>query len=483
MRGRFRPAGGGQTGSVTAEQLGTLRGLGLFDGLTDEQLAELVEGSAEVSLRPGLELFREGEHADYWWVLLDGGIDLVRRIGHEETVVAKMDVPGRWAGGFRAWDDQGVYLATGRATTAGRVLRVPAEVLRQRMQSWFPLGGHLIQGLYHTARSIEATARQRESLITLGTLAAGLAHEINNPAAAATRAVDALASACQTLLSSLGKLAAQDISAQQFTALDVLRREVTPAAAAPDVLELADLEETLASWLAGHGVGDEWAIAPTLAAAGVDLSWCERVAGILEGPALEPGLEWAGSTFAVTTLLAEIKESSHRISELVAAIKSYSQMDRASMQHIDVTDGIESTLVMLGHKLRGGVTVMRDYGTGVPTIDAHAGELNQVWTNLIDNAIDAMDGSGTLRVSTRADGDHVVVEVGDTGRGMPPEVAARAFEPFFTTKDVGKGTGLGLDIARRIVAERHGGAITIDSRPGNTVVRVRLPVRAAGRKR
>ena len=183
------------------------------------------------------------------------------------------------------------------------------------------------------------------------------------------------------------------------------------------------------------------------------------------------------STFSVATLLSEVKESTRRISELVAAVRSYTQVDRASMQQIDVTDGLESTLVMLGHKLRDGVTVVREYGADVPTIEAYAGELNQVWTNLIDNAVDAMDGTGTLRVTTRVEGDIVVVEIGDTGPGMSPEVAARAFEAFYTTKDVGDGTGLGLDIARRIVVERHGGTITIDSRPGDTVLRVRLPVR------
>jgi signal transduction histidine kinase len=172
-----------------------------------------------------------------------------------------------------------------------------------------------------------------------------------------------------------------------------------------------------------------------------------------------------------------VKESTRRISELVAAVRSYSQLDRASMQHVDVTDGLDSTLVMLGHKLRDGVTVVREYGADVPRIDAYAGELNQVWTNLIDNAVDAMDGTGTLRVATHAEGGGVVVEIGDTGPGMPPQVAARAFEPFYTTKEVGKGTGLGLDIARRVVVERHGGAITIDPRPGETVLRVRLPRR------
>ena len=460
-----------------------LRTLSLFDGLTSEQLTELVEGSTEIRIEPGVELFREGEHADFWWVLLDGAIDLVRHIGREDTVVGKMDVPGRWAGGFRAWDEHGVYLATGRGATAGRVLRVPAEVLHQRFDAWFPFGRHLIEGLYRTARSIESTARQRESLVTLGTLAAGFAHEINNPAAAAARAVDALEAECQTMLSSLSRLAHEEISARQFTALEALRREIKPQATALDPLALADHEDALSSWLSSHSIVRDWMIAPPLAAAGVDLAWCERAAAVLEGSALEPGLEWVASTFSVATLLSEMKESSRRISGLVAAIKSYSQMDRASMQHIDVTDGLESTLVMLGHKLRDGVTVVRDYSADVPRVDAYAGELNQVWTNLIDNAVDAMDGAGTLRIASRTEGDDVVIEFGDTGPGMPPQVAARAFEAFYTTKDVGKGIGLGLDIAQRIVVERHGGTITIHSRPGETVLCVRIPIRPPGSQR
>ena len=453
-----------------------LRPLPIFDGLSDGQLAELAEGGSEIRIEPGVDLFREGEHADFWWVLIDGAIDLVRHVGREDTVVARMDVPGRWAGGFRAWDEHGVYLATGRGAAAGRVLRVPAEVLRERSNAWFPFGGHLIQGLYHTARSIESTARQRESLVTLGTLAAGLAHEINNPASAATRAVDALQAACATLVSSLGRLAADELSAAQFAALEELRRELEPGAPDPDPLARADREQALSSWLARHGVSGAWAIAPPLAAAGADPAWCARAAVVLEGPALQPGLEWVAGTVSVATLLGEVKESTRRISELVAAVRSYSQLDRSSLQQVDVTDGLDSTLVMLGHKL-GGVTVLREYGAGVPPIEAYAGELNQVWTNLIDNAVDAMDGSGTLRLATRAEGDGVVVEVGDTGPGMPPEVAGRAFEAFYTTKEVGKGTGLGLDIARRIVEERHGGAIAIDSRPGRTVLSVRLPIR------
>jgi signal transduction histidine kinase len=453
-----------------------LHPLVIFDGLGDDRLAELVDAGTEVPVTPGVELFHEGEHADFWWVVVEGSLDLVRHVGREDTVVGQM-VPGRWAGGFRAWDQAGVYLATAIGLDPGRVLRVPADVLRERSEAWFPFGGHLIKGLYQTARSIESTARQRESLVTLGTLAAGLAHELNNPAAAAIRAVATLEAECQTLLSSLGRLAKGEITAVRFSELDALRIEVDPHAGSADPLAVADREDALSSWLTAHGVEREWVIAPALAAAGVDTDWCERAAAVLEGPALEPGLEWVASTFSAATLLAEVKESTRRVSELVGAVRSYSQMDRASLQEVDVTDGLESTLVMLGHKLRDGVTVVRDYAADVPRVTAYPGELNQVWTNLIDNAVDAMDGAGTLRVTVRAEGDGIVVEIGDTGTGIAPDVAARAFEAFYTTKDVGKGTGLGLDIARRIVVERHGGTIEIDSRPGDTVLRVCLPVR------
>lgn len=454
-----------------------LRGLSLFDGLTDAQLGQLVEAGTEVAIEPGRGLFREGAHADFWWVLLDGKVDLVRHVGREDIVVARMDEPGRWAGGFRAWDEHGVYLATGRGVSAGRVLRVPADALRELCSEWFPFGGHLIEGLFHTARSVESTARQRDALVTLGTLAAGLAHEINNPASAAGRAVDALQDSCQTLLSSLRRLADADITPEQFRALDALRSATESTGPAPDPLARADREQSLTAWFDSHGVERGWLIAPPLAAAGIDPPWCAEVAGLLEGAALQPGLEWVASTFSATAQLSEVRESTRRISELVAAVRSYSQMDRASMQQTDVSDGLESTLVMLGHKLRDGVVVVREYGQDVPRIEAYTGELNQVWTNLIDNAVDAMDGSGTLRLTTRSEDDTVVVEVGDTGSGMSPEVAARAFEAFYTTKDVGAGTGLGLDIARRIVVERHGGTITIDQRPGETVLRVSLPVR------
>jgi signal transduction histidine kinase len=455
-----------------------LRSLSLFAGLDDDQLADLIEGGEVVRIEPTVELFREGEPADFWWVLLDGAIDLVRHIDREDTVVARMDVPGRWAGGFRAWDQQGVYLATGRGVIAGRVLRVPADVLRDRSNAWFPFAAHLVEGLYHTARLIESTARQRESLVTLGTLAAGLAHELNNPASAATRAVDELEAASQTMLASAERLIRGGISAERFAALDALRREIEQGTAPQDPIKVADREEVLSSWLVEHDVAREWVIAPVLAAAGVDVAWCERAATVLTQSALEPGLEWVSSALSVASLLSEVKGSTRRVSELVAALRSYSQMDRASIQLVDITDGIESTLAVLGQRLTDNISVVRDYGTEVPRIEAYAGELNQVWTKVIENALDALDDAdaGTLRIRTRADGAYIVVEIGDTGIGMSPAVAARAFDAFYTTKPVGKGAGLGLDIARRIVNRRHGGTISIASRPGETVLRIRIPV-------
>ena len=454
-----------------------LRAIALFDGLSDDQLVELMTDADELRFQRGQELFREAQPADYWWVLLDGAVQLVRHVGHEETVIGAMESPGQWAGGFRAWDEHGKYLATGQGKVPGRVLRVPAAALRDRASAWFPFGVHLIRGLVHSVRNIEAVARQREALVALGTLAAGLAHEINNPASAATRAVDALEDSHENLQSSLVRLAEGSVSPDQFIALDALRRELGAPSAALTPLDVADREDVLSDWLLKHDIARDWLIAPALASAGCDTSWCERVADLLDGPALQAGLEWVGSSLASANLLSEVKESTRRISDLVAAVRSYSQLDRASVQQTDLTEGIESTLVMFGHKLRNGITVVRDYGDDVPRVEAIAGELNQVWTNLIDNAIDAMDGKGTLRVATRVDDNGVLVEIGDTGKGMPEEVRARAFEPFYTTKEVGQGTGLGLDISRRIVVERHGGDISIESRPHETVVRVRLPLR------
>ncbi len=457
---------------ITVEEL---RAIPLFDGIPDAALATLVADSDEVRFVAGDRLWPADAPAEHWWVLIDGSIDLVRREGREESVVGRFDVPGRWAGGFKAWDDDGTYFAGGVGRTPGRALRVPADSLRALLIG-IPLAGHIIDGLMHTARSIEAGARERNALVALGTLAAGLAHELNNPAAAAVRAVDSLERASSDLLQSLGALSQTSITAEQFAVVNDLRGELDPLAQRLDGLASADREDDLTDWLDDHGVDRGWVIAPPLAAAGASPAWCARMEEALGSEALDPALGWVASAVQMSALLSEVKESTQRVSSLVSAVKSYSQLDRAGLQPVDVTEGIDSTLVMLDPRLRDGVVVERDYAPDLPRIQAVAGELNQVWTNLIDNAIDAMDGAGRLRVATRPDGDSVVVEITDSGAGMPADVQANAFRPFYTTKDVGKGTGLGLDISRRIVMDRHGGDITIESTPGRTTMRVRLPI-------
>jgi signal transduction histidine kinase len=455
-----------------------LRDIPLFDSLTDEQLGFL---AAEGEVRPfhaGEVLWREGEPAVLWWVLLEGSITLLRHVGSEETVMGGLTSPGHWAGGFAAWDELGSYLATGRADGDGRVFTLEADALGALAGEWFAFGVHFIRGYVGTVRRVETHARQREALVALGTLAAGLAHELNNPASAATRAVDSLAATSARMYAALSRLAAQQMSPEQFAGLDALRQELQSRTPPSDSFAESELEDDLSLWLADHDVAEEWLLAPPLAAAGADVEWCERVADVVPGALLSPGVDWVASAQSMDGLLAEVKESTGRVSGLVARVRSYTQLDRASQQSTDIPEGLDSTLVMLGHKLGRGVVVEREYGPDVPRITAMPAELNQVWTNLIDNAVDAMGGQGTLRVRTRLDDlGWVVVEVEDTGPGMSPETAKHVFEPFYTTKPVGQGTGLGLDISRRIIADHHHGEISVDSAPGRTVMRVRLPVR------
>lgn len=460
--------------------LSELRALPLLDGLSDEQVGQLAAAGDPVEFAIGDELFQQSAPARYWFLLLSGRIALFRRTGHDEQRVGTMQTPGQWAGGFRAWDEHGVYLGTARAVEPGRLLKVPADRLRSLADSWFPFGVHFIRGLVQTVRNIESIARQRESLIALGTLAAGLAHELNNPASAATRAVDGLVATTADLTASLRRLASSAVTADQFVALDALRTERAPAGPAPTPLQLADQEELLADWLTEHDVDRDWVIAPALAAAGRDVEWCERVAAAVPGPALAAALEWIAHSLTTELLLAEVKQATARVSDLVGAVKGYTHLDRAELEEVAIAEGMDNTLTMLGREL-AGVTVRRDYDRDAPPVEANEAELNQVWTHVIRNAVDAMRGTGTLTVRITGSADGVQVQVADTGPGMPADVRAHAFDPFFTTKGVGEGTGLGLDVSRRIVVDSHGGEIDIDSDPSGTVVRVRLPVRATRR--
>jgi signal transduction histidine kinase len=457
-----------------------LRRASLTSELTDEQLDQFATLGEVHEFAEGDELFHEGQRADHLWMLLDGEIELTQMFGRESTVMLVMSEPGQWAGGHAAWgspDDKAVFLVTGRAVTTGRCFVVPADALGQFVQTWLPFARHILNAVYQTVRRVDATARQHESLAALGKLAAGLAHEINNPAAASLRAVESLHDASDYMLRSLVRLAERGVSADTFLELDRIRAELQARPSATGgALETADREEMIGEWMDGHGVEFAWQMAPLLATRHVDETWFEQVEAAVGDECLGPALQWISSAIGVSGLLAELTETTDRISHLVQDVKTYSQMDRASLQCVDITAGIESTLTMLAPKL-AGVDVVRSYGEAVPAIEVYAAELNQVWTNLIDNALDAMEGSGTLRLATFVDGDDVVVEITDSGPGIDPEIQLRVFEPFFTTKDVGSGTGLGLDISRRVVVDRHGGTISFDSEPGSTTASVRLPAR------
>jgi len=312
--------------------------------------------------------------------------------------------------------------------------------------------------------------------VALGTLSAGLAHELNNPASAALRSVEALGTSLGDLSGAVRGLAEQGIVAATLAALDDLLVEARPPGDGSDTLAVADREEAVSTWLVDHGVHRDWVLAPTLAAASLDEGWCDRVLATVGTEALQPALDWVASTLASQALLSEVRGSAQLVSDLVGSVKSYSQLDRGSYQRISVGEGLDSTLAVLAHRLGPGVQVVRSYGADVPLIDAYPGELNQAWTGLIENAADAMAGRGVLTLTVSAGGDdRVLVSLADTGSGMSPEVLEHAFDIFFTTKEVGMGSGLGLTNARRVIVERHGGDLSIQSEPGRTVVRVSLP--------
>jgi signal transduction histidine kinase len=455
-----------------------LRSASLTRELSEEQLADFARIGEVREFAAGDELFHEGRPADELWMLLEGVVELVQQVGDETTTFVRMTEPGQWAGGHAAWGggaEDGVFLATGRAETAGRCFVVGSDELGEFVRRWLPLGKHLLDAVHQTVRRADTTARQRDSIVALGRLAAGLAHEINNPASASLRAVESLRNTSRYMLQALAGLAEHGVGAEQFLELDRMRVELLQRPqAGGGALEVADREEFIGEWLEERGVAFAWQMAPILAGRAADEAWFGELEGVVGEDGLEPAVRWVTSTLGVEGLLSELTDATSRISHLVQDVKTYSQMDRAALQRIDLADGIESTLTMLAPRLEG-IEVVRDYGDEVPEVDVYAAELNQVWTNLIDNALDAMGDHGTLRLRIALDGDDVVVEVGDTGGGIDPAVLHRVFEPFFTTKDVGRGTGLGLDISRRIVVDRHGGSIEFESAPGSTTATVRIP--------
>jgi signal transduction histidine kinase len=332
----------------------------------------------------------------------------------------------------------------------------------------------------------QQTLSTRERLVALGTVTAGLTHELNNPATATARATATLAERLEGLWDELAGLAGGGLGGGQLAELLELVRQAVGGRGGQDPLsplDASDREDELGRWLSEHGVPGAWDLAPPLVAAGVGTGWLDQVAATVPAAVLPHAVAVAAITCEAESLLEEVGEASGRISALIGAAKQYSQMDRSPLQQVDVHDGLESTLTMLKHKLETGIEVVRDYDRSLPKLPAYAGELNQVWTNLVDNAVDAMDGmdgTGRLTVRTAREGDHVLVEIGDNGAGIPEAAAAHVLEPFYTTKPVGKGTGLGLDISWRIVVQRHHGDLRFTSAPGDTRFQVLLPLTQNG---
>ena len=460
---------------------GELRTLFLFEKLSEDQLSWLCR-EGRVELREPGWVYREGDPADCFFVLIDGEVVLSRKVGQDDVEVSRTGQRGVYGGAFQAYLGDRIrqlYLNSMRTTTPSRFYVLDADRFAQLMREWFPMALHMLEGLFFGTQDVQQATAQRERLLALGSLSAGLTHELNNPAAAAVRATESLRARVAGMRHKLALLSSGDLDRDTLGALVALQEDaVEQAAKALELSPMAtsDREEVIGDWLTGHGVADGWDLAPTFVQAGLDEDFLERVAVATEDPArLEGAVRWINYSVETELLMDEIHDATTRISTLVGAAKQYSQMDRAAFAVVDIHELLKSTLLIMSGKLRG-IDVVKDFDRTLPPVPVYAAELNQVWTNLIDNAVGAMGGTGTLTIRTAREDDRLLVEIGDTGAGIAPEVQKRIFEPFFTTKPIGQGTGLGLDIAWRIVVNKHRGDLRVESVPGDTRFQVRLPL-------
>jgi signal transduction histidine kinase len=466
-------------GKLTPDEL---RELFLFDHLDEAQLDWVAANGDVVEFPAGSAVSVEGEPAECFFVLLSGEMTMSRLVGGTEVETVRTSSRGVYSGAVQFYFGDRitqVYPATVRAVTDCRFLALPAARFSTVFRRWYPMAVHLLEGMFIGSRTSNELVGQRERLLALGKLTAGLTHELNNPAAAASRATAALRDRFAGMRHKLAMLSDQKLDGPQLRALTDLQEEfVDRVGSVRDLpaIERSDREDELGEWLEDHGIAAPWDLAAVFVPAGVGVGDLDRVADTVADSFLEPALRWLAYTVETESLLLEIQDSTGRISGLVDAAKQYSQMDRSPHQQTDLRTGLDATLVMLSAKIPPGVTVVKEYDPDLPPVPAYAGELNQVWTNLIHNALDAMAGEGTLTLRTAVDGDCAMVEVADTGPGIPEELRRRVFEPFFTTKPVGQGTGLGLDVSWRIVVNRHGGDLRVRSEPGNTRFQVLLPL-------
>jgi len=463
--------------TVSHPTVADLRPIDLFSDLSDEELQQWCDAAVLKEIPAGTVYAKQDETRTGLILVLEGTIEALVQDGTGDEPIGDHVGP-TWMGA--------IPTLVGGPSAVRMVARddVSAAVIAPEqfidlVRAHRPVFLRVMAMVRPVTRRITQRESNRERLAALGTMSAGLAHELNNPASAAKRAASDLADALDVLTSTVGLLVEAGIEREQAAELVALQREAAAKCAAHvpvSALDAADAEDALSDALADAGVEEPWRISDTLASGGIDPSFVTRVADAA-GPATAATLRWIAASLGARQLSAELRESTDRMGELVKAIKTYAYMDRGELVEVDVREGLDSTLTLLKHKLKHTqIEVARDYDPALAKITVHGAELNQVWTNLLDNAIDALGESGHITITTRADGDCAEVDIADDGPGVPAEIRDRVFEPFFTTKEVGSGTGLGLDTARRIIVDRHHGSLTLESRPGRTVFRARLPI-------
>jgi signal transduction histidine kinase len=444
-----------------------------FQGLPDDQIAWFLSQSQELPLKAGDTYARQGEPADAMFVLLEGEFQWRGELAGESFVLA---IKAGEITGTLPFSRMKKFTLTGRALTEARVLRFPAALFSELVQKMPELATRLVGVMSDRIREATRFEQQRDRLAALGKLSAGLAHELNNPASAAKRAANQLRDLLKRIRDASHELGRRDLTPTQKSEIERLETSLTQMdGPPPDALAVSELEDQLDSLLRSHGQNDLWQLAADLARKNFKPEVLERLFGTLDADTARAALVRISASVEIADLLNQIEHSTSRISELVGAIKEYTFMDQSPVQNVDIVKTLETTLTILNHKLKRGVTVHRDYQKIPLLVNSFGSELNQVWTNIIDNAIDAMGGKGELRVRTYREDDCVVVEIRDNGPGISPEVRPHIFEPFFTTKGVGEGTGLGLDTVQRIV-KKHRGNIQVESKPGDTNFQVWLPL-------